>query len=231
MLPALTVLWRSPRRDRGVFAGASAPRSTARTRWRGSETMHFSLSASRKPFAGPRSVALMLTNLVEAPTATGALIRHSKIDQKGHGQEVTIPRGCRLRPVEAAVQPWLAAAETNEGPVFRPVLKGGRMQPVALARAMSPASSSAMPSWRVRSTARSHIRLQATSEVSSTVADPDLAVGRQFPRPPRASSPRCSATCLRFTRPENIQLRLIRRMATGFSSVRCSSSVSCRITR
>jgi hypothetical protein len=45
---------------------------------------------------------------------------------------VAIPSGYRLRPVEA-VQPWLAAAEINEGLVFRPVLKGGRMQPVALA--------------------------------------------------------------------------------------------------
>jgi site-specific recombinase XerD len=36
-----------------------------------------------------------------------------------------------VRPVEA-VQTWLAAAEINDGPVFRPVLKGGRLQPVAL---------------------------------------------------------------------------------------------------
>ena len=59
------------------------------------------------------------------------LIRHSKTDQEGQGQEVAIPRGYRLRPVEA-VQTWLAAAEINDGPVFRPVLKGGRLQSVAL---------------------------------------------------------------------------------------------------
>jgi hypothetical protein len=50
------------------------------------------------------------------------LICRSKTDQEGHGQEVAIPRGYRLRPVEA-VQTWLAAAEINDGPVFRQVLK------------------------------------------------------------------------------------------------------------
>ena len=60
------------------------------------------------------------------PDGYRVLIRHSKTDQEGQGQEVAIPRGYRLRPVEA-VQTWLAAAEINDGPVFRPVLKGGRL--------------------------------------------------------------------------------------------------------
>ena len=76
-------------------------------------------------------VALTMADLVEAPDGYRVLIRHSKTDQDGQGQEVAIPRGYRLRPVEA-VQTWLAAAEINDGPVFRPVLKGGRLQPVAL---------------------------------------------------------------------------------------------------
>ena len=50
-------------------------------------------------------------------------IRRSKTDQEGEGAEIAIPRGYRLRPVEA-VQTWLAAAEISTGPVFRPVLKG-----------------------------------------------------------------------------------------------------------
>jgi hypothetical protein len=37
----------------------------------------------------------------------------------------------KLRPVEA-VQAWLAAAGITEGPVFRPVLKGSRLQAAAL---------------------------------------------------------------------------------------------------
>jgi site-specific recombinase XerD len=65
-------------------------------------------------------VALTMADLVEAPDGYRVLIRHSKTDQEGQGQEVAIPRGYRLRPVEA-VQTWLAAAEINDGPVFRPV--------------------------------------------------------------------------------------------------------------
>jgi hypothetical protein len=37
---------------------------------------------------------------------------------------VAIPRGYKLRPVEA-VQTWLAAAEISAGPVFRAVALGG----------------------------------------------------------------------------------------------------------
>lgn len=54
-------------------------------------------------------------------------VRRSKTDQEGAGHEIAIPRGDRLRHVEA-VQTWLAAAEINRGPVFRPVLKGSRLQ-------------------------------------------------------------------------------------------------------
>jgi hypothetical protein len=46
-------------------------------------------------------------------------------DQEGEGAEIAIPRGYRLRPVEAL-------QEITAGPVFRPVLKGGRLQPSVL---------------------------------------------------------------------------------------------------
>jgi hypothetical protein len=59
------------------------------------------------------------------------LIRRSKTDQAGEGQEIAIPRGTHLRPVET-LQAWLAAAAITEGPVFRPVLKGGRVRPGSL---------------------------------------------------------------------------------------------------
>lgn len=42
-----------------------------------------------------------------------------------------MPRGSRLRPVEA-IQAWLAAAEINSGSVFRAVAKGGAVSGVAL---------------------------------------------------------------------------------------------------
>ena len=62
-----------------------------------------SCARSRSPIS-PRS-----------PTGCAILIRRSKGDQEGQGQEVAIPRGYRLRPVEA-VQTWLAAAEISAGP-------------------------------------------------------------------------------------------------------------------
>ena len=76
-------------------------------------------------------VALQVGDLVEAPDGFRVIIRRSKTDQEGEGQEVAIPHGYKIRPVEA-VQAWLAAAEISSGPVFRPVLKGSRLQGAAL---------------------------------------------------------------------------------------------------
>jgi len=76
-------------------------------------------------------VALQVEDLVETPDGLRVTIRRSKTDREGEGAEVAILRGCRLRPVEA-LQAWLAAAEISTGPVFRPVLKGQRVQAVAL---------------------------------------------------------------------------------------------------
>jgi site-specific recombinase XerD len=76
-------------------------------------------------------VALTVADLVETPEGYRVTIRHSKTDQEGAGQEVAIPRGARLRAVEA-IQVWLAAAGITDGPLFRPVAKGGRVLPQAL---------------------------------------------------------------------------------------------------
>jgi hypothetical protein len=47
--------------------------------------------------------------ITETPDGLRVLIRRSKTDQEAQGQEIAIPRGYRLRPVEA-MQTWLAAA-------------------------------------------------------------------------------------------------------------------------
>jgi hypothetical protein len=52
----------------------------------------------------------------------------SKTDQEGAGHVVAVPRGSKLRPVEA-LDDWLEAAGIADGPVFRPVAKGGRVSP------------------------------------------------------------------------------------------------------
>jgi site-specific recombinase XerD len=76
-------------------------------------------------------VALTVADLVEAEGGMRVIIRRSKTDQEGRGQEIAIPAGGKLRPVEA-VKVWLAAAGIAEGPVFRPIGKGGRVMPGAL---------------------------------------------------------------------------------------------------
>jgi len=76
-------------------------------------------------------VALTVADLVDAEGGLRVIIRHSKTDQEGQGQEIAIPAGGKLRPVEA-IRTWLAAAGIAEGPVFRPIAKGGKLQPVAL---------------------------------------------------------------------------------------------------
>ncbi len=54
-------------------------------------------------------VALEVSDLVMVDDGYRVTIRRSKTDQTGAGQEIAIPRGYRLRPVEA-VQTWLEAA-------------------------------------------------------------------------------------------------------------------------
>ena len=77
-------------------------------------------------------VALTMADLVEAPDGyrVADTAQQDRSGRAGAGGRHS-SRGYRLRPVEA-VQTWLAAGEINDGPVFRPVLKGGRLQPVAL---------------------------------------------------------------------------------------------------
>jgi site-specific recombinase XerD len=76
-------------------------------------------------------VALMVTDLVETQGGLRVMIRKSKTDQEGAGQEIAIPSGGKLRAVEA-VKVWLAAAKIESGPVFRSINRGGRVLPDAL---------------------------------------------------------------------------------------------------
>jgi site-specific recombinase XerD len=72
-------------------------------------------------------VALRVEDLTATPDGFRVVIRHSKTDQDGLGQEIAIPRGCRIEPVKA-IEAWLAASGITEGFIFRPILKGGRIQ-------------------------------------------------------------------------------------------------------
>jgi integrase len=71
-------------------------------------------------------VALDVADLHETDDGFRVLIRRSKTDQEGRGETIAIVRGHRTCPVKA-VKAWLSAAGITEGPLFRPVAKGGRL--------------------------------------------------------------------------------------------------------
>jgi len=72
-------------------------------------------------------VGLNVEDLDIGPDGITLTIRRSKTDQEGAGQVIGIPNGAKLRPVEA-VTAWLEASGIEEGAIFRPIGKGGRLQ-------------------------------------------------------------------------------------------------------
>jgi site-specific recombinase XerD len=71
-------------------------------------------------------IALNFEDLTFTENGVDIFVRRSKTDQEGEGYLVAIPTGESLRPV-AAVKAWIAAAGITDGPLFRPVNKGGRI--------------------------------------------------------------------------------------------------------
>lgn len=63
-----------------------------------------------------------LTGVADGASRSAAARR----TRRARGQEIAIPRGYHIRPVET-VQAWLAAAEISARPVFRQVNKGGKV--------------------------------------------------------------------------------------------------------
>ena len=76
-------------------------------------------------------VALNVEDLEETPEGLRVAIRRSKTDQEGHGHVIAIPRGMIACSV-AALKAWLEAGAITEGPVFRPIAKGERIQSTRL---------------------------------------------------------------------------------------------------
>jgi site-specific recombinase XerD len=72
-------------------------------------------------------VALNVNDLEETDDGFRITIRQSKTDQEGKGQVIAVIRGAACCPVKA-VKVWLAASGISEGPIFRPIGKGGRLQ-------------------------------------------------------------------------------------------------------
>lgn len=79
-------------------------------------------------------VALNVSDLERADGGVVVHIRRSKTDQEGEGHQVAVPRGSKLKPVEA-LDVWLAASGISAGPLFRPIGKGSRLGDDALSDA------------------------------------------------------------------------------------------------
>jgi len=58
-------------------------------------------------------------------------IRRSKTDQEGQGALIAVPSGGKLKPV-AALDAWLEASGTREGPIFRKINRHGQVGRQAL---------------------------------------------------------------------------------------------------
>ena len=71
-------------------------------------------------------VALTLADVERAPDGIVLHICRSKTDQEGQGAQIAVPNGRKLKPVEA-LDAWLNAAPITQGPIFRRVMKGGRL--------------------------------------------------------------------------------------------------------
>jgi hypothetical protein len=76
-------------------------------------------------------VALDAADLEETEDGYKITIHRSKTDQEGHGVTIAIARGVTACPVKA-VKAWLQAAGISEGPLLRPIAKGGRLIPQRL---------------------------------------------------------------------------------------------------
>jgi site-specific recombinase XerD len=72
-------------------------------------------------------VALNVADVEEVPEGLRVTIRRGKTDQEGRGAVIAIVPGEVACPV-AALRAWLEAAEITEGPLFRPIRRGGHVQ-------------------------------------------------------------------------------------------------------
>jgi site-specific recombinase XerD len=72
-------------------------------------------------------VALDVADLEEVRDGLRITIRRGKTDQEGHGTTIAVVRGEVACPV-AALRDWLQAAGITDGPLFRPIRRGGHVQ-------------------------------------------------------------------------------------------------------
>ena len=91
-------------------------------------------------------VALDVADLAWEEQGLRVTIRRSKTDQEGDGAVVAMPEGRRLTP-SPHLRAWLDAAKITEGPLFRPLWKGGRVRAARLSGHVVILSELSISSW------------------------------------------------------------------------------------
>ncbi len=76
-------------------------------------------------------VALDVADLAWEANGVRVTIRRSKTDPEAAGVVVAVPEGRHLTPL-AHLRAWLTAAQITDGPLFRPLWKGGSVRPARL---------------------------------------------------------------------------------------------------
>lgn len=71
-------------------------------------------------------VDLNVNDLEFVPEGLRLTIGRSKTDQEGAGAEISVPRGNKLRPVDA-LEAWLKASKIKDGPIFREIDRHGNL--------------------------------------------------------------------------------------------------------
>src|SRR5262249_41673611 len=79
-------------------------------------------------------------------------IPRSKTDQEGHGRTILIARAPGALCPVAALQGWLFKARITEGPVFRPLMKNGKLGE----RRISPGAIATIVKKRISQIGRDH---------------------------------------------------------------------------
>jgi site-specific recombinase XerD len=127
---------RGIRRTKGVTPARKAPataeiaRDMARAapdRLKGLRDRALLLLGFGGAFRRSELVALDVADLEETEDGLRVTIRRSKTDQEAQGVTIAIIRGGACCPIKA-LRAWLDAAGISEGPVFRPVRKGGKVR-------------------------------------------------------------------------------------------------------
>jgi site-specific recombinase XerD len=129
--------WRGIRRAHGTAQQGKAPTvvpmlramvSTCGGDLRGQRDRALLLLGFAGAFRRSELVALDVADVDFTPSGLVVQLQRSKTDQEGEGRRVGIPPGqheptCPLR----ALGDWLAAAQLEDGPLFRPVDRGGHV--------------------------------------------------------------------------------------------------------